>query len=155
MYINKKMERTFIAVKPDGVQRSITHKIIAKFEEKGYKLTGIKLVNASLELLTEHYIEHKDKPFFPKIVSFMTSGPILAMCWEGNDVVKQGRKILGATNPLNADLGTIRGDYGIDMGRNVCHGSDSVESAERELKIWFSPEEIVSYKKDEEAWLYE
>jgi len=85
----------------------------------------------------------------------MTSGPILAMCWEGNDVVKQGRKILGATNPLNADLGTIRGDYGIDMGRNVCHGSDSVESAERELKIWFSPEEIVSYKKDEEAWLYE
>lgn len=149
------MERTFIAVKPDGVQRSITHKIIAKFEEKGFKLSAMKLVQADLELLTEHYYEHKDKPFFPAIIKFMTAGPILAMCWEGKDVVKQGRKLLGATNPLNADLGTIRGDYGIDMGRNVCHGSDSVESAERELKIWFSEGEIVSYKKDDEAWLYE
>ncbi|CCD23713.1 nucleoside diphosphate kinase NDAI_0C00520 [Naumovozyma dairenensis CBS 421] len=148
-------ERTFIAVKPDGVQRGLVSQILSRFEKRGYKLVGIKMLNASEELLTQHYAEHVGKPFFPKMVSFMMSGPIVATVWEGKDVVKQGRTILGATNPLSSAPGTIRGDFGIDLGRNVCHGSDSVESAEREINLWFKSEELTSWESNQSKWIYE
>ncbi|CCC71623.1 hypothetical protein NCAS_0H03130 [Naumovozyma castellii] len=148
-------ERTFIAVKPDGVQRGLTSKILARFEDRGYKLVGIKLIQADEQLLSQHYAEHVGKPFFPKMVSFMMSGPILATVWEGKDVVKQGRVILGATNPLSNAPGTIRGDFGIDLGRNVCHGSDSVESANREISLWFKKEELVQWESNQAKWIYE
>ncbi|KAL6947127.1 nucleoside diphosphate kinase [Hanseniaspora vineae] len=148
-------ERTFIAIKPDGVARGLISQILGRFETKGYKLVGIKLVKPTEDLLNQHYAEHVGKPFFPKMLKYMLSGPILATCWEGKDVVKQGRAILGATNPLNSAPGTIRGDFAIDMGRNVCHGSDSVESAQREIKLWFKDEELVDYPLSGLSWIYE
>ncbi|SSD60338.1 Nucleoside diphosphate kinase [Saccharomycodes ludwigii] len=148
-------ERTFIAIKPDGVQRGLISKILGRFEDRGYKLIGIKLVTPTENLLKQHYAEHVNKPFFPGMLSYMMSGPILATVWEGKDVVKQGRNILGATNPLNSAPGTIRGDFAIDMGRNVCHGSDSVESAEREINLWFKKEEIIDWKLASLSWIYE
>ncbi|CAD5229351.1 unnamed protein product [Bursaphelenchus okinawaensis] len=148
-------ERTFIAVKPDGVQRGLVAKILARFEDRGYKLVGIKTLVASKEHLEEHYRDLKEKPFFPGLISYMSSGPIVATVWEGLDAVKQGRAILGATNPLQSLPGTIRGDYCIQTGRNICHGSDSVESANREIAHWFKPEELVNYKLATQPWLYE
>ncbi|KAH3899842.1 nucleoside diphosphate kinase SCDLUD_004139 [Saccharomycodes ludwigii] len=148
-------ERTFIAIKPDGVQRGLISKILGRFEDRGYKLIGIKLVTPTENLLKQHYAEHVNKSFFPGMLSYMMSGPILATVWEGKDVVKQGRNILGATNPLNSAPGTIRGDFAIDMGRNVCHGSDSVESAEREINLWFKKEEIIDWKLTSLSWIYE
>ncbi|SCU96551.1 LANO_0E13784g1_1 [Lachancea nothofagi CBS 11611] len=148
-------ERTFIAIKPDGVQRGLISKIIGRFEDRGFKLVGIKLMTPTENLLKQHYSEHVDKPFFPKMLSFMTSGPVLATVWEGKDVIRQGRTILGATNPLNSAPGTIRGDFAIDMGRNVCHGSDSVESANREISLWFKAEELVDWKLNQMSWIYE
>ncbi|CCH57884.1 hypothetical protein TBLA_0A00840 [Henningerozyma blattae CBS 6284] len=149
------MERTFIAVKPDGVQRGLVMEIMSRFEKRGFKLVGIKILNASEELLTKHYEEHVGKPFFPKMVSFMRSGPIVATVWEGKDVVNQGRAMLGKTNPTDSAPGTIRGDFGIDLGRNVCHGSDSVESANREIKLWFKDEELANWESNQTKWLYE
>lgn len=148
-------ERTFIAIKPDGVQRGLISSIVGRFENRGFKLVGIKLVTPSESLLKEHYADLTSKPFFPSLLSYMLSGPILATVWEGKDVVKQGRAILGATNPLQSAPGTIRGDYAIDMGRNVCHGSDSVESANKEIALWFKKEELVEYKSALYGWLYE
>lgn len=148
-------ERTFIAIKPDAVQRGLISKIIERFEGRGYKLVGIKMLHASESLLAQHYAEHVDKPFYPKVASFMTSGPIVAMAWEGKNIVKQGRVMLGATNPCDSAPGTIRGDFGIDLGRNVCHGSDSVESARREISLWFKDEELVNWTSNETKWLYE
>ncbi|BAO38285.1 Nucleoside diphosphate kinase [Kluyveromyces marxianus] len=148
-------ERTFIAIKPDGVQRGLISKILARFEDRGYKLVGIKLVTPTDALLKEHYADLADKPFFPSLLKYMTSGPVLATVWEGKDVVKQGRAILGATNPLQSAPGTIRGDFAIEVGRNVCHGSDSVESAQKEINLWFKKEELVDYKLNQLAWIYE
>lgn len=148
-------ERTFIAVKPDGVQRGLVSDIIARFEKRGYKLTGIKMIHATQELLDQHYAEHVGKPFYPKMAAFMSSGPIVAMVWEGRNAVKQGRTMLGATNPCESAPGTIRGDFGIDLGRNVCHGSDSVESAEREIALWFKKEELVQWTSEQSTWIYE
>ena len=148
-------ERTFIAIKPDGVQRGLVTKILSRFEERGFKLVGIKMVQASQELLDQHYAEHVGKPFYPKMASFMMSGPIVATVWEGKDVVKQGRKLLGATNPTDSAPGTIRGDFAIDLGRNVCHGSDSVESADREIGLWFKKEELMNWSPIQSSWIYE
>jgi nucleoside-diphosphate kinase len=148
-------ERTFIAIKPDGVQRGLISSIVGRFENRGFKLVGIKLVTPSEALLRTHYSDLQEKPFFPSLLSYMLSGPILATVWEGKDVVKQGRVILGATNPLQSAPGTIRGDFAIDMGRNVCHGSDSVESANKEIDLWFKKEELVDYKPALFGWIYE
>ncbi|AET38036.1 nucleoside diphosphate kinase Ecym_2294 [Eremothecium cymbalariae DBVPG len=148
-------QRTFIAVKPDGVQRGLISQILARFENRGYKLVGIKMIVPTEALLREHYAEHVDRPFFPKLLAHMTSGPVAAMVWEGSDVVAQGRTVLGATNPSNALPGTIRGDFGIDMGRNVCHGSDSVASAEREINLWFKKEELADWTLSQHKWIYE
>ncbi|KAL1983649.1 hypothetical protein VTN96DRAFT_10148 [Rasamsonia emersonii] len=148
-------EQTFIAIKPDGVQRGLIGPIISRFEQRGFKLVAMKLVSPSRELLEKHYSELADKPFFPGLLSYMLSGPIVAMVWEGRDVVKTGRAILGATNPLASAPGTIRGDYAIDVGRNVCHGSDSVENAKKEIALWFNENEIQQYKHSQFDWIYE
>lgn len=149
------MERTFLAVKPDGVQRALVGEIIQRFEAKGFKLVGLKLMNVSKELAEQHYGEHKEKPFFPGLVQFITSGPVVAMVWEGKGVVASARKIIGATNPLNSEPGTIRGDYGVDIGRNIIHGSDAVETAQREIALWFQPTELVSWEPTLSSWIYE
>lgn len=148
-------ERTFIAVKPDGVQRGIYPEVLRRFTQRGFKLVGIKLCFANESLLRKHYADLQEKPFFPSLMSYMMSGPILATVWEGKDVVKQGRAMLGATNPLNSAPGTIRGDFALDTGRNVIHGSDSVENAKREIGLWFKPEELCSSKSTLASWIYE
>ena len=149
------MERTFIAVKPDGVQRGLVGTILKKFEEKGYKLVGLKLMQVSQELAQTHYGEHKGKPFFDGLVNFITSGPVVAFVVEGNDVVVTARKMIGATKPSDSAIGTIRGDYGVDIGRNIIHGSDSPESAEREISLWFKPEELTEWTPTISTWIYE
>jgi len=148
-------EQTFIAVKPDGVQRGLVGEIISRFERSGYKLVAMKLVSPSKEHLEKHYADLSDKPFFKGLVTYMLSGPICAMVWEGREACKVGRMILGTTNPIASDPGTIRGDYAIDVGRNVCHGSDGVESAKKEIALWFDSSEIHSYKADLFNWIYE
>ncbi|POS86510.1 NDK-domain-containing protein [Erysiphe pulchra] len=148
-------EQTFIAIKPDGVQRGLIGPIISRFEGRGYKLAAIKLVTASKEHLEKHYEDLSTKPFFPGLIQYMGSGPICAMIWEGRDAVKTGRALLGATNPLASLPGTIRGDFAIDVGRNVCHGSDTVENAKKEIALWFNENEIQSWKSSQQDWIYE
>ncbi|KAI8876508.1 nucleoside diphosphate kinase [Backusella circina FSU 941] len=131
------MERTYIMVKPDAVERGLVGEIIKRFENRGYQLTALELLHPSQELLEEHYQDLKGKGFFPSLIQYMSSGPVVGMVWTGKDAVKTGRKMLGETNPLASAPGTIRGDYALDVGRNCCHGSDSVESAEREIGLWF------------------
>uniref|UniRef100_A0A8C7RJQ6 Nucleoside diphosphate kinase n=1 Tax=Oncorhynchus mykiss TaxID=8022 RepID=A0A8C7RJQ6_ONCMY len=147
-------ERTFIAIKPDGVQRRLVGDIIKRFELKGFKLVGMKFIQAPESLLKKHYADLKDRPFFPGLVSYMASGPVVAMVWEGLNVVKTGRVMLGETNPADSKPGTIRGDYCIQVGRNIIHGSDSVESANKEINLWFKPEELCSYTSCSSSWLY-
>merc|ERR1711863_202193 len=148
-------ERTFIMLKPDAVQRGLVGDIIKRFEQKGFKLVALKMMHASEELLKEHYADLAKKPFFPGLVKYMNSGPVVPMVWEGNNVVKTGRVMLGETNPANSAPGTIRGDFCIDVGRNICHGSDAVESAQKEIALWFKDEELMSYKHAAESWIYE
>ncbi|KAI8947054.1 nucleoside diphosphate kinase [Xylaria longipes] len=148
-------EQTFIAIKPDGVQRGLVGPIIGRFESRGYKLAAIKLVTPGKAHLEQHYADLKDKPFFAGLVEYMNSGPICAMVWEGRDAVKTGRTLLGATNPLASAPGTIRGDFAIDVGRNVCHGSDSVENAKKEIALWFKEGEVVSWQSAQASWIYE
>ncbi|KAL3789887.1 hypothetical protein ACHAW5_005986 [Stephanodiscus triporus] len=147
-------ERTFLAVKPDGVQRGLIGDIIARFEKRGYKLVGLKMIWPTLEMAENHYKDLSKKPFYPSLCKFFSSGPIICMCWEGKDIIKQGRQMLGETQPLASKPGSIRGDYSIDLGRNICHGSDSPEAAEHELKMWF-PEGVNDWKKTVDSWVYE
>ncbi len=149
------MQRTFLAIKPDGVQRGLIGKIILRLEEKGFKLVGMKLMKVSDELAKKHYAEHKDKPFFKGLVDFITSGPIVAMVWEGKNIITALRKMMGKTNPLDADLGTVRGDFAVDIGKNMVHGSDSEESAKREIALFFKEEELVKWEQDIQKWIYE
>ena len=150
------MERTFVMVKPDGVQRGLIGEIIGRFEDRGLKLVGAKLMQIDQELAEEHYAEHTDKPFFEDLTDFITSGPVLAMVWEGQDAIAQVRQMMGATDPADAAPGTIRGDFGLDMGRNVIHGSDTEPgSAEREIELFFDEAELEDYERIDEAWLYE
>ena len=149
------MERTFIAIKPDGVQRGLDGKIIGRFEEKGFKLVALKQVTASKEHLEKHYADLSKKPFFAGLVEYMGSGPIVAMVWEGQGAVATGRKMLGETKPSESAPGTIRGDFCIDIGRNICHGSDSVESANHEIALWFDPSELSEWTSCANTWVYE
>lgn len=149
------MERTFLAIKPDGVQRKLVGEIIRRFEAKGFTLVGLKLMMVSPELAGEHYGEHREKPFFKGLVDFITSGPVVAMVWEGKGVVASARKMMGVTNPLNSEPGTIRGDFGVDIGRNIIHGSDAPETAVREIALWFKPEELASWSPSLTSWIYE
>jgi nucleoside-diphosphate kinase len=148
------MEKTFLMVKPDGVQRSLIGEIVTRFEKKGFKLNGAKLMYISKDIAEKHYGEHKDKPFFKDLVEFITSGPVFAMVWEGENVISTARQMMGKTNPQEALQGTIRGDYGLTVGKNIIHGSDSPESAEREIALFFKEAEKVDYKKNGEGWIY-
>lgn len=149
------MEKTFVMIKPDGVQRNLVGTIIERIEKKGFKLVAIKLMQLTGEQARVHYQEHVDKSFFPGLLDYITSGPVVTMVWEGRDAVKGIRQLMGATNPREALPGTIRGDYGLDIGRNVIHGADASESAIREMGIYFQPQEILAYTKDLERWQYE
>ncbi|MCX8172243.1 MAG: nucleoside-diphosphate kinase [Archaeoglobaceae archaeon] len=148
------MERTFVMVKPDGVQRGLIGEVISRLERKGLKIVAIKMLKIPKELAEEHYAEHRSKPFFPSLISYITSGPVVAMVVEGKDAVKVVRKLVGATNPVDAEPGTIRGDFALDLGRNIVHASDSIASAEREIKLFFK-EEILSYRRENDVWIYE
>ncbi|MGA7936881.1 MAG: nucleoside-diphosphate kinase [Kovacikia sp.] len=149
------MERTFLAIKPDGVQRKLIGEIIRRFETKGFTLVGLKLLNVSRELAETHYAVHRTRPFFAGLVDFITSGPVVAMVWEGDGVIASARKIIGATNPLTAEPGTIRGDYGVNVGRNLIHGSDAPETAKQEISLWFKDEELVSWQPTLLTWIHE
>jgi nucleoside-diphosphate kinase len=148
------MEKTFLMVKPDGVQRQLIGEIIARFERKGFQLVGAKLMQVSKDLAEKHYGEHKEKPFFGELVDFITSGPVFAMVWQGENVIATARQMMGSTNPKDAAPGTIRGDFGLTVGKNVIHGSDSPESAEREINLFFKPEELLEYNKLMNEWIY-
>ena len=149
------MERTFLAIKPDGVQRGLIGEIIRRYENKGFTLVGLKLMSVSKELAEKHYDVHKERPFFGGLIQFITSGPVVAMVWEGEGVIAAARNIIGKTNPLEASPGTIRGDFGIEVGRNIIHGSDAIETAQREISLWFSNEELVNWQPDIMSWLSE
>ncbi|NER80053.1 MAG: nucleoside-diphosphate kinase [Leptolyngbya sp. SIO1D8] len=149
------MERTFIMIKPDGVQRGLVGEVINRFERKGFTLVGMKLMAVSRELAEQHYDVHRDKPFFAGLVDFITSSPVVAMVWEGDNVVVSARTLIGATNPIAADPGTIRGDYGVTIGRNLIHGSDAVETAQREIALWFQDSELTGWEPVTKGWLYE
>jgi len=149
------VERTFLMIKPDGVQRNLVGEVIKRLETKGFTLVGLKMMNVSRELAEKHYDVHKERPFFQGLVEFIISAPVVAMVWEGDGVVASARKIIGATNPLTAEPGTIRGDYGVSIGRNLIHGSDAIETAQREIALWFKEEELVSWQQVIQPWLYE
>ncbi|WP_341527511.1 nucleoside-diphosphate kinase [Nostoc sp. UHCC 0302] len=149
------MERTFIAIKPDGVQRKLVGEVIRRFETKGFTLVGLKFLNVSRELAEQHYGVHRQRPFFAGLVEFITSGPVVATVWEGDGVIASARKIIGATNPLTAEPGTIRGDFGINIGRNLIHGSDAPETAKHEIALWFKEEELVNWQPHLIPWLHE
>lgn len=148
------MEKTFVMVKPDGVQRGLIGDIVGRFEKKGLRLAGLKLMQIPEELAARHYEEHQGKPFYGELISFITSGPVAAMVLEGQNAVSVVRSMMGKTNPVDAAPGTIRGDYAMFMGNNVVHGSDSTESAQREIGLFFSPAELVEYNKATDFWLY-
>ncbi|MGG0642745.1 nucleoside-diphosphate kinase [Sporosarcina gallistercoris] len=147
------MEKTFLMVKPDGVQRGLIGEIVNRFESKGYQLVGGKLMTISQELAEQHYGEHKERPFFGELVDFITSGPVFAMVWEGENVISTARLMMGATNPKESAPGTIRGDFAVTVAKNIIHGSDSPESAEREINLFFKEEELSSYEKVVNSWI--
>lgn len=150
------MERTFVAIKPDAVQRGLIGEIIQRFEKKGFKIIGMKMIHIDVELAKKHYAEHIGKPFFNNLVNFITSGPVVAMVIQGVDVVTLVRKMMGATNPQNAEPGTIRSDYAQIAERNIVHGSDSPESAKREIALFFTESEIhTSWNRDAGKWITE
>ena len=149
------MERTLVLLKPDSVQRNLSGELINRIEKIGFKIIGLKLMILDQTKANEHYKEHKLKPFFNDLVSFITSGPIIAIAFQGPDCVKKIRNIMGSTNPSEASPGSIRGDFGISLSMNLIHGSDSVESAKRELKIFFEKSELVDYNKNVDKWILE
>ena len=143
-----KEERTFVAVKPDGVKRGLSGEIIRRFEAKGLKVTGLKLLNVTQQMAEQHYAEHVGKPFYNRLIRYIQSGPVVAMVLEGYNAVQASRHLMGKTNPNEAEVGTIRSDFAQVMEYNVVHGSDSVESAEREIAIYFKPEELCENYKN-------
>ncbi|XP_047338414.1 uncharacterized protein LOC124942050 [Impatiens glandulifera] len=148
------LERTFIAIKPDGVQRGLISEIISRFERKGFKLVAIKIVVPSKEFAQKHYHDLSERPFFNGLCDFLSSGPVVGMVWEGEGSIKYGRKLIGATDPQKSEPGTIRGDLAVVVGRNIIHGSDGPETAKDEIALWFKPEELVSYTSNSEKWIY-
>ena len=149
------MERTLVLLKPDALQRGLAGRIISRLEDRGLKLVGMKLLQMDMDMARVHYQAHVDKPFFTGLASFMTSRPIIAMAMEGPGAVELARQTMGATDPKLAAPGTIRGDLGVDIGRNLVHGSDSLEAAKRELSVFFRPEELLDYPREADAWITE
>ena len=152
---NDQKERTFLMLKPDAVHRGLIADIIKRFEQKGFKLVATKFVKADEELLKEHYEELKEKNFFKGLVEYMSSGPVVPMVWEGLGIVKTCRDILGETDPAKSKPGSVGGDFSIHIGRNICHGSDSVKTAKKEIALWFKDEELVDWKPVTHEWIYE
>ena len=148
-------ERTFVAIKPDGVQRGLIGEILGRFERKGFKLIALKQLIPSRELAEKHYGVHRERPFFSTLVDFISSGPVVAMVWEGDGVIASARNLIGSTKPLEADPGTIRGDLAINIGRNVIHGSDGLETAAFEIALWFAPSEINDWIPSDQTWRVE
>lgn len=148
-------QRTFVMIKPDGVQRGLIGEIVGRLERKGLTLVGLKLVSVSEDLARRHYAVHEGKPFFDGLIRFITSSPVVAMAWEGPDAVDVVRTLLGPTDGRKAPAGTIRGDFGLDIGYNLAHASDSPESAAQELALWFGEGELVSYERAVAPWLRE
>lgn len=149
------MQQTLILVKPDGVQRGLVGAIISRFEQRGLKLVAMKFIQMSRELAETHYAVHKERPFYNSLVDYIISGPVVAMVWEGKDAIAAARSTMGATNPVAAAPGTIRGDYGMEIGRNLVHGSDSPENAVNEVNLFFAPEERVSWGRVTDSWIRE
>ncbi len=145
-------ERTLVLVKPDGVQRGLAGEIISRFERKGLKIVGLKLVQVTEELAAKHYEAHREKPFYPPLVEFITSSPVVALALEGDNAIAVVRALMGPTNPADAPAGTIRGDFGLAVTMNLVHGSDSPEAAARELALFFAPEELLDYTLDTGRW---
>jgi nucleoside diphosphate kinase (EC 2.7.4.6) len=151
------VERTFVMVKPDGVNRGLVGEVISRFEDRGLKLVGAKFTQIDEELAHEHYGEHEGEPFFDGLVEFITSDPVMAMVWEGQDATRQVRQMMGETDPAESAPGTVRGDFGLDLGRNVIHGSDNEDPGanEREIALFFDEAELVDWERVDETWLYE
>lgn len=149
------MERTLILVKPDGVQRGLMGEIIGRFERRGLKMIGMKFIQMSRPLAEKHYAVHQGKPFYESLLGYITSGPVVAMVWEGKDAIAAARATMGATNPVEAAPGTIRGDFGMEIGRNLVHGSDSPENGAKEVSIFFDEAELVSWRRETEDWIRE
>lgn len=149
------MERTFIIVKPDAVQRGLTGEIIKRFEQRGLKIVGMKFVVPSRELAEAHYAEHAGRPFYEGLVNYITSGPVVALALEGTNAVAAARNTIGKTKPVESDAGSIRGDFGLEVGRNLVHGSDGGESSARELALWFSEDELMTWSRNTDPWVFE
>ncbi len=149
------MERTLILVKPDGVQRGLIGEIAGRFERRGLKLVGMKFLQMSPELAGQHYAVHKERPFYNSLVEYITSGPVVAMVWAGNEAIAAARSTMGATKPVEAAPGTIRGDFGMEIGRNLVHGSDSPENGEKEVSLFFKEDELVNWNRATDSWIIE
>ena len=149
------MERTFVMIKPDGVQRGLVGEIVRRFEARGLKIVGMKMLQMSNDFAKKHYEVHIGKPFFDGLLKYITSGPVVAMVLEGTEAVAAARATMGATNPAKAAPGTIRADLGLEMGRNLIHGSDGPETAQTEIALWFKPEELLNYSRTIDAWIFE
>jgi nucleoside-diphosphate kinase len=149
------MERTLVLVKPDGVQRGLIGVAISRLEARGLKLVAMKMIQIDRDLAGRHYAIHEGKSFFPGLIAYITSAPVVAMVWEGPRAVELVRATMGATDPLKASAGTIRGEFAVEIGRNLVHGSDSPENAQTEIALFFAPGEILSYARDHERWITE
>ena len=148
------LERTFSMVKPDGVQRGLVGEVVKRYESKGLKIVGMKMLKIAPDLASSHYTEHAGKPFFANLVKFITSGPVVAMVLEGDNAIPTVRALMGRTDPQEAAPGTMRGDLATALSNNVVHGSDSAQSAQREISLFFRKEELIDYKRIDETWLY-
>lgn len=149
------MEKTFVLVKPDGVQRGLVGEIIGRLERRGLRLVGAKLMAVSQELAETHYGIHKGKPFYNGLIEYITSAPVMAMVWEGSNAVAAVRQTMGATNPTEAAPGSVRHDFGLEIGRNITHASDSPENGIKETELWFKPEELVEWTREVDRWIFE
>ena len=149
------MEKTFVLVKPDGVQRSLIGEVIVRLERRGLKLIGAKFMQVSQELAERHYGIHKGKPFYEGLLNYITSAPVMAMVWEGPNAVAAVRQTMGATRPTEAAPGSVRHDFGLEIGRNLTHASDSIENGEKEVALWFKPEELVEWARAADRWVFE
>ena len=149
------MERSLVILKPDGVQRGLIGDVIGRLERRGLRLAAMKFMSVSQTLAEQHYAVHQGKPFYEPLVKYITSGPVVVMAWEGSKAIEAIRQTVGATNPTNAAPGTLRADLAIDIGRNLIHASDGPETAAFELGLWFKPEELVAWKRDDERWVFE
>ena len=149
------MEQTLVLVKPDGVQRGLIGEVISRLERRGLRVIAAKFMPVSTELAEEHYAIHKGKPFYDNLIKYITSAPVMAMVWEGPNAIVAVRQTMGDTRPTEATPGSIRHDYALEVGRNLTHASDSVENGQKEIALWFNPEELVSWSRSVDEWVFE